>query len=88
MRTSAGQVLEAMSQDSGPSDCEPYTVWAVDLARQVLGLRAALEEIHHRVETRRTGVSINGESQWSHPLFGEIYDVAHVALIFSKDSNE
>ncbi len=35
LRDLAGLVLEHMSQDSGPADCEPYTGWAVDLARDV-----------------------------------------------------
>lgn len=35
IRERAGRVLEAMSQDSGPESCEPYTGWCVDLARDV-----------------------------------------------------
>lgn len=43
-RELAEQVLEAMSQDSGPADCEPWTGWAVDLARAVLGLTDGLDD--------------------------------------------
>lgn len=38
MRDLAGLVLERTSQDSGPADCEPFTGWCVDLARDVLTL--------------------------------------------------
>lgn len=44
MRDLAGLVLERTSQDCGPADCEPFTGWCVDLARDVLRLLDEAEQ--------------------------------------------
>lgn len=58
--TLAGLVLERMSQDSGPADCEPFTGWCVDLAREVLALQAVLAQHDQASEkARRLAEAVN-----------------------------
>jgi hypothetical protein len=68
-RALARQVLEAMGQDCGPADCEPYTGWCIDLARDVNDLLDRLDElvlVHTRQEEALRGAvaTIKGINDW------------------------
>jgi hypothetical protein len=49
-------------------------------------LAAALQEIHHLAQTRRTGLHMDGSEHWAHPLVGEIHAIARAALRAGEDA--
>ena len=44
----------------------------------------ALGEIIYKLETRRIGLYMDGESQWVNPFFGELWEIAKEALDANK----
>lgn len=55
-------------------------VAAVNALPKLLDVADALATILHRVETRRTGIHIDGTEEWPTPLHKEIATLARAAL--------